>query len=94
MSERRAVRLLVSGRVQGVGFRHFTRKQAEELGVVGTVANLPDGRVEIEAAGEPEALAELERRVRQGPRFGQVREVERAEIEPAAEWAAFRVVYR
>lgn len=94
MSERRAVRLLVSGRVQGVGFRHFTRKQAEELGVVGTVANLADGRVEIEAAGEPAVLAELERRVRQGPRFGDVREVETADIEPAPEWEGFRVVYK
>jgi acylphosphatase len=94
VSERRAVRLLVSGRVQGVGFRHFTRKQAEELGVVGTVANLADGRVEIEAAGEPAVLAELERRVRQGPRFGDVREVERSEIDPPVEWEGFRVVYK
>lgn len=94
MSERRAVRLLVGGRVQGVGFRHFTRKQAEELGVVGTVANLADGRVEIEAAAEPEVLAELERRVRQGPRFGDVRELERTEIEPDPGWEGFRVVYR
>ena len=94
MTERRALRLLLSGRVQGVGFRHFTRKQAEELGVVGTVANLPDGRVEIEAAAEPDVLAELERRVRQGPRFGDVREVERADLDPVPEWEGFRVVYK
>lgn len=94
MTRRRAVRLLVSGRVQGVGFRHFTRKQAEELGVVGTVANLPDGRVEVEVAGEPEAVEELRRRVRQGPRFADVRDVEETAIDPEPGWDGFRVVHR
>lgn len=94
MTRRRAVRLLVSGRVQGVGFRHFTRKQAEELGVVGTVANLPDGRVEVEVAGEAEAVEELRRRVRQGPRFADVRDVEETAIDPEPGWDGFRVVHR
>lgn len=94
MSERRALRLLLSGRVQGVGFRHFTRKQAEELGLTGTVANLPDGRVEIEVAGEPETVAEFLGRVRRGPRFGDVREVEESELDPVPEWEGFRVVHR
>ena len=94
MSERRALRLLLAGRVQGVGFRHFTRKQAEELGVVGTVANLPDGRVEIEVAGDAEAVDELVRRVGHGPRFAEVREVEEQAIDPDPAWDGFRVVHR
>jgi acylphosphatase len=94
MSERRALRLLLSGRVQGVGFRHFTRKQAEELGLTGTVANLPDGRVEVEVAGDPEPLADFQRRLRRGPRFADVREVEESEIEAVPEWEGFRVVHR
>jgi acylphosphatase len=60
----RPVRLTayVSGRVQGVGFRWWTRCRARELGLVGFAANLPDGRVRIEAEGgrpECEQLVEL-----------------------------------
>jgi acylphosphatase len=89
-----ARRLLLTGRVQGVGFRYFTRKAAQELGVVGTVANLPDGRVEIEAAGDPAAVEELARRVRQGPRFAEVREVVEEEIAEPPPWEDFRVVHK
>ena len=41
------VRFLVSGRVQGVGFRWFTHREAERLGIAGWARNLPDGRVEV-----------------------------------------------
>ncbi len=88
----RALRLLLTGRVQGVGFRHFTRKQAEALGLAGTVANLADGRVEIEVAGDPATLEEFKRRVRQGPRFGTVDELAEEEIAEPPEWEGFRVV--
>jgi len=47
----------VSGRVQGVGFRWWTRRCAEQLGLVGTATNLPDGRVEVIAEG-PQAACE------------------------------------
>ncbi|MCP6756205.1 acylphosphatase, partial [Klebsiella pneumoniae] len=57
MTDRRAFRIWVSGRVQGVGFRWFTRKAAQEVGGLdGQVRNLPDGRVEVEVAGEPERV--------------------------------------
>ena len=90
---RRAVRWLVSGRVQAVGFRHFTRLEAERLGVAGTVANLPDGRVEIVAAADATSLAALELRLREGPPAGRV---ERLDEEPIADagWTGFRVVFR
>jgi acylphosphatase len=90
----KALRLLVSGRVQGVAFRYFTRQQARALGVAGTVANLADGRVEIEAAGTPEALAELERRVRRGPPAARVAGVERHELDEAPALDGFDVVYK
>ena len=64
---RQAVRLVLSGRVQGVGFRWFVRQAGQELRLAGTVRNLPDGRVEIEAAGDPETLAAFRERVREGP---------------------------
>lgn len=56
----KAQRCLVAGRVQGVFFRATTAEAAEQLGVRGGWAkNLPDGRVEVVAAGSPEAVAEL-----------------------------------
>lgn len=88
---------LVSGRVQGVGFRHFTRVQAQELGLVGTVKNLDDGRVEIHVAGDPAILDDFEDRVRQGPRTGRVDDLEREDLDPDQvrdddRWQDFRVV--
>jgi acylphosphatase len=65
-------RYLVSGRVQGVGFRASTRAEAQRLGVRGHARNLPDGRVEVLAAGEPSALAALEAWLRQGPALARV----------------------
>jgi len=49
--------VIVEGRVQGVGFRWWTRREALRLGLRGTVRNLPDGRVEVQAVGSAEALA-------------------------------------
>ena len=61
------MRLLVRGRVQGVGFRWFVRVQARRLQLSGWVANRPDGTVELAAAGDQEKLDELKRQVTQGP---------------------------
>jgi membrane protein YqaA with SNARE-associated domain/acylphosphatase len=62
---RRAYRL--EGRVQGVGFRAFIRREAQRLGLAGWTRNAPDGSVEVEAAGGPDSLASFEERLRQGP---------------------------
>jgi len=62
-----ARRLLVSGRVQGVGFRFFTEDRAQLEGLHGYVRNLDDGRVEIVVEGEAEALGRFERAIRRGP---------------------------
>lgn len=59
--------LFVRGRVQGVGFRWWTRARALELGLVGHARNMDDGRVEVVAEGEPEQLDRLEELLRESP---------------------------
>ena len=61
------IRAIVSGSVQGVGFRMSTRSQAQQLGVYGTVKNLNNGNVEIVAAGEAEAVDALIDWAKSGP---------------------------
>lgn len=73
---RLARRYLISGRVQGVGFRLFTQETGVREGLHGWVSNLPDGRVEIQAEGDVEALERFERTIRQGPRGARVGEVD------------------
>lgn len=66
---------IVSGRVQGVGFRRYVEKEAVNYGVTGVVRNLEDGRVEFFAKGSDENLEEFERAVRRGPMLSAVRDV-------------------
>ncbi len=65
----------VHGRVQGVGFRWWTRCRALELGLAGHAANLADGRVEVVAEGPRAACEELLAALRSGATPGQVRQV-------------------
>jgi acylphosphatase len=67
---------LVSGRVQGVGYRYFTRKKALELSLAGYAENLPDGRVEVVAEGEESDLKLFLHHLRQGPREARVEDLE------------------
>ena len=78
--ERETIRLMVSGRVQAVGFRWFVQRKAEHLAIAGWARNLPDGRVEVVAAGSKHSIAELEAALGTGPRFARVDNVERSEI--------------
>jgi acylphosphatase len=71
------VRFIVSGRVQGVFFRASTRIEALRLGVSGHAKNLDDGRVEVVASGNAEALDSLERWLRVGPPSARVDCVDR-----------------
>jgi acylphosphatase len=73
--ERETRRFLVSGRVQGVGFRWFVEREAAALGLTGWVRNREDGRVEVMATGAREPLAVLHARLREGPRAARVDEV-------------------
>jgi len=79
MKRSEAKRWLVSGRVQGVGFRYFVQGKANELGLEGWVRNLDDGRVEVYAVGEVERLSDLAAALYMGPRMAEVRSVEEKE---------------
>lgn len=81
MNARRGFSFRVSGRVQGVNFRRATQATASALGLVGWVANRPDGTVAGYACGPDAALDELAAWLRTGPRFARV---EQLEIEAAA----------
>jgi len=87
-----AVKVLFSGRVQGVGFRFTTARLAERFAVSGTVRNLPDGRVEVIAEGE---RAELERflgaiRARMG---GYIHDEEATWLPASGGYRGFRIAF-
>ena len=75
MEQRIARRFVISGRVQGVGYRAFAQHAARGIGATGWARNLANGDVEVHANGTPPQLEDLESRLRQGPRWGQVRAV-------------------
>ena len=86
---------MVTGLVQGVGFRWTAQRAARSLGIAGTVRNRPDGSVEIEAHGAPEALDNLARTLRTGMP-GRVDSVHADRLESAGEGRTsddFRVVF-
>jgi len=68
--------VLVSGRVQAVGYRMYARRCARELGITGFAQNLPDGRVKVVASGPEKRIGKLLEQLRRGPRFAVVRNVE------------------
>lgn len=76
-------RFLVSGRVQGVWFRASTRTEAERLGLTGRAVNLPDGRVEVVACGDADALNVLQGWLWRGPELAEVVDVEETETAEA-----------
>ena len=80
-----ARRFILSGRVQGVGFRYFTLDAARREGLHGYVTNRADGSVEAVAEGEAESVERFERALRRGPSGARVEDVVVDEIEPA--WA-------
>lgn len=86
-----AKQFFVSGRVQGVGFRYFTEDRARVEGLSGYVRNLPDGRVEIVAEGDREAVERFERAVRRGPPGARVDGCETIDAEPTRRASGFSI---
>lgn len=78
-ASRIARRFVVSGRVQGVGFRYFVRERAQALGLGGWVRNLPDGRVEAFVEGPRAAVESMEELLAEGPSMARVERVDGSE---------------
>ena len=85
------VQIVVSGMVQGVGFRYYTLRRAQKMGLGGYVRNQPDGRVLCEAEGERGLLMELIRELRIGPSFSDVRDLDVEWFEELKNYHNFQV---
>ncbi len=81
----------ITGRVQGVGFRNFTRRRARRLDVTGWVRNESDGSVRLEAEGPTDALESLVEAVHEGPRMARVEAVDVDWSEADAAFEVFQV---
>ena len=85
--------IVVHGRVQGVGFRAFAARAAFDLGLLGGVRNLPDGRVELEVEGKRAVIESLEHQLRIGPSAARVMKVESEWRTATGRYAAFEIWY-
>lgn len=85
-----ARKYLVRGFVQGVGYRAFVIRHAQQLGLAGYAKNLDDGRVEVHAQGPEKDVETLAGYLHQGPRFSDVRGVEQLEV-PLLELREFSI---
>jgi acylphosphatase len=86
-----ARRYVIGGRVQGVGFRYFTEAAAAREGIAGWVRNTPDGRVEVSAEGDAEALDRFERKLRHGPPGARVEQVDVDDMIPTGRETGFSI---
>lgn len=85
--------VIVSGRVQGVAYRYFAEKQANDLGLTGWVRNLHDGRVEVLAEGERAGLERLLECLRAGPRMARVEAADVEWREYTGDFPDFRIAF-
>jgi len=88
----RTVHVMITGIVQGVGYRAFVERQARALGLCGWVRNLRDGSVEAVFSGTPESVGQILDRCRSGPRLAMVEEVRVTERMPEGEMREFEVL--
>ena len=86
-----SVHIVVSGMVQGVGFRYFVQHHARQLGLTGWVRNLPNGDVEIQAEGNREFVESLVTYARRGPRLAVVSNVRVEWKEPSNQLTSFEI---
>ncbi len=85
-------KIVVSGRVQGVAFRAYTKDKAIELGVAGTVRNNPDGNVEIEAEAPAEVMMTFYNWCKKGPPWARVMDISAVE-RPVEHMKYFRIIH-
>ena len=85
--------IIVSGMVQGVGFRYFVQHHARQLGLTGWVRNLPDGDVEIVAEGNRDFVEDFIVHVRRGPHSAVVSNAEVKWKEPGGQFKSFDITY-
>jgi acylphosphatase len=88
----RRVKIVVSGRVQGVYFRLFTQNKAKHLAINGTVQNLPDGRVQIFAEADPLMIDKFIKWCSKGPVTARVDNIEVTELEPQHDFDTFSII--
>ena len=86
-----ARKFIISGMVQGVGFRFFAQRAAARHQVVGYVKNLPDGRVESYVEGTEKAVADFMRDLNAGPTYARVVDIEEIVLEPGNLYPMFRI---
>ena len=85
--------IYIEGRVQGVGFRHFAKVNAEEVGVFGWIKILPDGRVEAKFAGPMDHIREMVNRCEKGPGPARVENIDVTIEESNEDFNDFEVRY-
>jgi acylphosphatase len=83
--------IIVKGRVQGVGFRYFTKGEADRLGIKGWVKNLDDGSVECVCTGDEKNINAFLESVKKGPRFAKVTEMTVEETDAGERFNAFEI---
>ena len=86
-----ARRFIISGEVQGVGYRFFAQRAAARHQVVGYVKNLADGRVEALAEGPATDVESFKHDLAAGPRFGFVQHLEEINLDPTGRYSSFRI---
>ena len=86
-----ARRFIISGEVQGVGYRYFAQRSAARHQVRGYVRNLDDGRVEALAEGPPGAVEEFKHDLVAGPSYSRVEHLEETVLEPSGRYLTFRI---
>ena len=86
-----ARRFIISGAVQGVGFRYFVLRAAARHQVLGTVRNLPDGRVEVMAEGARGAMDEFKQDLATGPTLANVTDLDETDLPVAGRFRDFRI---
>ena len=91
MSEKRSVKVNVTGRVQGVGFRYSTQRKAQSLGVNGWVRNERDGSVTVVAEGPKSAVDSLVQWLQDGPGFANVANLNLTDYDYDGRYRSFTV---